>query len=93
MDPVGKKNVSRSHTYFSLIISKVYQESHKEQKAVNEAINGVILITSSDTGALYGVKACVEIEFRKGMIVKGDNLDVLQKRLNALDQENCKLLL
>ena len=50
-------------------------------------------MASNDTGALHGVKACVEIEFRKGTIVKGDNLDVLQKRLNALDQENCKLLL
>ena len=47
-------------------------------------------MASNDTGALYGVKACVEIEFRKGTMVNGDNPDVLQKRLNALDQENCK---
>ena len=38
-----------------------------------------------DTGACYGVKKCAEIVFRKGKMVKGEGLSVLEEKMDALD--------
>ena len=34
---------------------------------------------------MYGVKKCAEIVFRRGRMVKGDGLQVLKERVEALD--------
>ena len=47
------------------------------------------------TGACYGVKKCAEIVFKKGKMVKGIGLAVLEEKMKALDpgrNENCKFL-
>ena len=38
-----------------------------------------------DTGAYYGVKKCAEIVFRKGKMIKGEGLAVLEEKMDALD--------
>ena len=38
-----------------------------------------------DTGACYGVKKCAEIVFRKGKIIKGEGMAVLEEKVDALD--------
>ena len=38
-----------------------------------------------DTGACYEVKKCAEIVFKKGKIVKGEGLAVLDDRMKTLD--------
>ena len=38
-----------------------------------------------DTGGCYGVKKCVEIAFRKGKMIKGEGLAVLEEKMDALD--------
>ena len=40
---------------------------------------------STDTGACYVVKKCAEIVFRKGKIIKGEGLAVLEEKMDALD--------
>ena len=35
---------------------------------------------SKDTGACYGVKICVEIDFKNGKMMKGEGLEVLEER-------------
>ena len=37
------------------------------------------------TGACYGVKKCEEIVFRKGKMIKGEGLAVLEENMDALD--------
>ena len=48
-------------------------------------MNEMIVKASMDTGACYGVKKCVEIVFRKGKMIKGEGLDVLEEKMDALD--------
>ena len=64
---------------------KVYQESHKLLKEINE----VIVQASLDTGACYGVSKRAEIVLEHGKTVKGEGLQVLQERMKILnpDQE------
>ena len=84
MGEPGKRAVNRTHCLFVDDL-KVYQESHNLLKEINE----VIVQVSLDTGACYGVSKCAEIVFEHGKIVKGEGLQVLQKRMKTLnpDQE------
>ena len=62
---------------------KVYQENHQKLVIANETI----VKTSMDKGVCYGVKKCAEIVFRKGKMVKGEGLPVLEEKIKALDPE------
>ena len=57
----------------------VYQESHNLLNEINE----VIVQTSLDTGACYGVSKCAEIAFEHRKIVKGEGLQVLQEKMKT----------
>ena len=61
----------------------VYQKNRQKLEIPNETI----VKASMDTGACYGVKKCAEIVFRKGKMVKGEGLPVLEEKLKALDPE------
>ena len=52
-----------------------------------EAANEIIMPASDDTGAVYGVKKCPEIMFRRGKVTKGEGLTILQERAEVLDPE------
>ena len=43
-----------------------------------------------DIGARYGVKKCAEIVFKKGKMVKGIGLAVLEEKMKALDPSRNK---
>ena len=45
----------------------------------------MIVKASMDTGACYGVKKCGDIVFRKGKMIKGEGLAVLEEKMDALD--------
>ena len=62
---------------------KVYQKNHQKMEIANETI----VEASMDIGACYGVKKCAEIVFRKGKMVKGEGLSVLEEKMKALDPE------
>ena len=62
---------------------KVYQESHEILKEVNEAI----VQASHDTGACYGISKCAEIIFKRGKMIKGEGLEVLEKRMKTMDPD------
>ena len=69
----------------------MYQENHQNLEVVHE----IIVKASMDTGACYGVKKCVEIVFKKGKMVKGTGLAVLEEKMKALDpskNENYRFL-
>ena len=55
--------------------------SHEKLKVAND----IIVNASKDTGACYGVKKCAEIVYDRGKMVKGEGLDVLNERMEALD--------
>ena len=38
-----------------------------------------------DIGAVHGVKKCGEIVFKNGKMIKGEELEVLEERMKALD--------
>ena len=40
---------------------------------------------SMDTEACYGIKKCTEIAFKKGKMIKGEGLTVLEEKMEALD--------
>ena len=40
-----------------------------------------------DTGACYRVKKCAEVVFRRGKMIKGEGLTVLEETMEALDLE------
>ena len=69
----GKREVKRTCSLF-IDDLKVYQDSHKTLKDVNENI----VQASHDIGVCYGVKKCAEIIFKRGKIVKGEGLQVFQ---------------
>ena len=52
-----------------------------------EAANEIIVKASDDTGAVYGVKKCAEIVFRRGKMTKSEGLTILEERAEALDPE------
>ena len=69
MGQPGKREVRRTHSLF-IDDLKVYQESHKILKYVNETLVQEI----HDTGACCGVEKCAEIILEKGKMVKGEGL-------------------
>ena len=82
MGQSGKREVNRTHSLF-IDALKVYQESHKYLKVLNETI----VQASHDTGACYGVAKYAEIIFEKGKMVKGEGLQVLQERMKTMDPD------
>ena len=78
MCPPGNRDVSRTHSLF-IDDLKVYQESHKIFRDVNE----VIVQASHDTGACYGVSKSAEIVFERGKMVRGEGLEILEKRMKS----------
>ena len=38
-----------------------------------------------DTGTCYGVRECAEIAFRKNKMINGEELAVLEEKMNALE--------
>ena len=75
-----KERVKRTHSLFIDDLT-IYQESHRKLEVVNE----MIVKASRDTGACYGVKKCAEIVCRKGKIIKGEGMAVLEEKVDALD--------
>ena len=82
MGEPGKRMSSRTHSLFVDDL-KVYQESHKALKDVNE----IIVQASHDTGACYGVAKCAEIVFEHGKMVRGEGLKVLEERMKTIDPD------
>ena len=62
---------------------KQYQESHETLKDVNK----IIVQTSHDTGACFGVTKCAEIVFERGKMVRGEGLQVLEERMDSMDPD------
>ena len=42
---------------------------------------------SLDTGACYGVKKCAEIVFKRGKMIKGEGLSVIEEKMKALNPD------
>ena len=82
MGEPGNRNVKRTHSLFVDDL-KVYQESHKALKNVNE----MIVQASHDTGACYGVSKCAEIVFERGKMVKGEGLQMLEERMTTMSPD------
>ena len=82
MGPPGNREVIRTHSLF-IDDLKVYQENHAKLEIANETI----VQASLDTGACYGVKKCAEIVFKRGKMIKGEGLSVLEEKMKALDPE------
>ena len=82
MGPPGNREVIRTHSLF-IDDLKVYQENHARLEVVNETI----VQASLDTGACYGVKKCAEIVFKRGKMIKGEGLSVIEEKMKALDPE------
>ena len=80
---MGRRNEERVKRTYSLFIGdlEIYQESHWKLEVVNE----MIVKASIDTGACYGVKKCAVIVFRKGKMMKGEGLVVLEEKIDVLD--------
>ena len=81
MGQPGKREVKRTYSLF-IDDLKVYQESHKILKGVNETI----VQASRDTGACDGMVKCAEIIFKRGKMVKGEGLQVFQERMKTMGQ-------
>ena len=56
MGQPGNRDVKRTHSLFVADL-KVYQDSHKTLKYLNQ----MIVQASNDTGACYGVNKCAEV--------------------------------
>ena len=80
MDPPGNRDVSRTHKLFVDDL-KVYQESHEILRDVND----VIRQASCGTGACYDVSKYAEIVFESGKMVRGEGLEVQEKRIKTID--------
>ena len=80
---MGQKDEERVKRTHSLFIDdlKTYQENLQKLEIANE----MIVKASVDTGACYGVKKCAEIVFKKGKMIKGEGLTVLEEKMKALD--------
>ena len=86
-----RRCIKRMHTLTVIANLKVYQENHQKLEIAND----MIVKASMDTGACYGVKKCTEIVLRKGKMVKGEGLPVLEEKMEALDpgrNDVCKFL-
>ena len=80
---MGQKDEERVKRTHSLFIDdlKTYQENQQKLEIANETI----VKASMDTGACYGVKKCAEIVFKKGKMIKGEGLTVLEEKMEAID--------
>jgi len=76
----GEREIRRTHSLF-IDDFKGYAKSEQELEVMNE----MIVKASSDTGAVYGVKKCAEVVYKRGKMVKGEGLQVLEERMQALD--------
>ena len=47
----------------------------------------VIGQASHDTGACYGISKCVEIVFKRGKMARGEELEILEERIKAIDPD------
>ena len=54
-------------------------------------VNEIIVQTSHDTGACYGVTKCAEIVFERGKMVRGEGLQVLEERMDSMDPDKNKI--
>ena len=82
MGEPGNCVIKRTHSLFVDDL-KVYQESHKALKIVNE----IIVQASHDTGACYGVSKCAEIIYQNGKMVRGEGLQVLEERMKMMNPD------
>ena len=82
MGEPGNHVIKRTHSLFVDDL-KVYQESHKALKIVNE----IIVQASHDTGACYGVSKCAEIIYQNGKMVRGEGLQVLEERMKMMNPD------
>ena len=82
MGEPGNRVIKRTHSLFVDDL-KVYQESHKALKIVNE----IIVQASHDTGACYGVSKCAEIIYQNGKMVRGEGLQVLEERMKMMNPD------
>ena len=82
MGSPGSRDVSRTHSLFVDDLN-VYQESHEILRDVNE----IIVQASHDTGACYEVSKSAEVAFERGKMVRGEGLEVLEERMNAIDPD------
>ena len=82
MGAPGNWSISRTHSLF-IDDLKQYHESHEIIKEVNE----IIVQTSIDTGACYGVTKCAGILFDRGKMVSGEGLPVLEERMKTMDPD------
>ena len=82
MGQKGEERVKRMHSPFVDDLT-IYQESHQKLEIVNE----IIVKASMDTRTCYGVKKCADVVFRRGKMIKGEGLIVLEEKLVALDPE------
>ena len=71
----GEERVKRTHSLFVDDLN-IYQENHQKLEIVNE----MIMTVSMYTGACYGVKKFAEIVLRRGTMIKGEGLAVLDKK-------------
>ena len=53
----------------------MYQENHEILGYVNE----VIIQVSHDAGACYGLLKCSEMVFKRGKMLRGEGLEVLEE--------------
>ena len=78
----GNRVIKGTHSLFVDDL-KVYQESHKSLKIVNE----IIVQASHDTGACYGVSKCAEIIYQNRKMVTGEGLQVLEERMKMMNPD------
>ena len=50
-------------------------------------MNETIVQASLDTGACYGVKKCAEIVFKRGKMINGEGLSVIEEKMKALNPD------
>ena len=79
----GQQIVKGTHSLFVDDL-KNKQESHLKL----EIVWGVIVKTSTDTGACYSERKCAEIVFRGRTMIEGGRLTILKDKMKALDQEH-----
>ena len=82
MRHLRNRDAKRTHCLFVDDL-KVYLESHKILKDVNE----MIVQARNDTGACYGVAKCAEIIFERRKVVKDQGLQELNENLKIMDPE------
>ena len=75
-----KERSKRTHS-LSIDDLKTYQQNHQKLKKANE----ILVQASMDTGAIYRLKNVLKLYLKNGRIIKAEGLQILQKRMKALD--------